>query len=832
MKTILLFCLLLLIIQFQIFAQNLSVTSSINLGGNGTDDVNKAIKTSDGNIVLIGSTTSNTGNFVTNHGGKDIFIRKVSLSGSILWTKLYGGSADDTGVDIVEESNGDLTFVANTYSNDGDITVPQSYLRPPGFWICRINFSATTIISQNLDNFSVNFFTESSTAIQAYTKSILGEDITLSRPSSEGFNPSNCRYLHRILLNKNTTFHCFGAWMGEASFKQIISLSNGDYAAIGSISGYTGVNNQPYSSSVNNPNAPNDVFVVRFSNTGGLIWKKYFGGSLDDYGIGIQEINNKLYILGNVNSSDGDLAFNNGGTDIWIAKLDLNGNLIFSSLTGTTGNDNVNSIRKTSNNQLNIVGNKGVDLFYSRVDTTFNITQQYVGNNPNNGSFGKDVLSINSDVYITSDNNSTVGGDIFLLKLTDISTPPSITLDVPSPPSICGNSSFPISFTTTGTFDSGNTFQVLLSDSAGVFPSIPMIVGTGNISPITVIAPNVYPGYNYKMKIIASNPTISSSATSSFSILYSARIKAIGGTAPDPIYQSINICQDSSAKLFVRPIIGSTYQWSKNNVNILGATTSNYTVNSGSGGFYEVEITLSSCSVRGGVGIFQYGVPSVNLIGNNTIVCNGDTLIFYVPSNNSITYQTYQWKKNGIPVLGETGGTYYAKGIGLYTYTVTQGYCGSFTPSGVNITAKPSPIADFTSSIVGQTSTFSNTSTNANYHLWDFGDTSSSTITNPVKSYLSSGTYDITLKSFNSCGDFNSISKSIFIPCTIMYSVLSGNWNANTTWSCNRQPSITDNITISSGHTVTIPSGQTGFVYNLTNNGILLNAGNLKIRIP
>lgn len=43
--------------------------------------------------------------------------------------------------------------------------------------------------------------------------------------------------------------------------------------------------------------------------------------------------------------------------------------------------------------------------------------------------------------------------------------------------------------------------------------------------------------------------------------------------------------------------------------------------------------------------------------------------------------------------------------------------------------------------------------------------------------------------------------------CGDMYSISSGNWNAPTTWSCGRPPIVTDDITINTGHIVTIPNG-------------------------
>lgn len=61
-------------------------------------------------------------------------------------------------------------------------------------------------------------------------------------------------------------------------------------------------------------------------------------------------------------------------------------------------------------------------------------------------------------------------------------------------------------------------------------------------------------------------------------------------------------------------------------------------------------------------------------------------------------------------------------------------------------------------------------------------------------------------------------------------SVKTGNWNDADTWSCGRVPTITSDIIISGGHTVTIPNGQTGFVNNLTQIGTLLNTGNLRLK--
>lgn len=52
----------------------------------------------------------------------------------------------------------------------------------------------------------------------------------------------------------------------------------------------------------------------------------------------------------------------------------------------------------------------------------------------------------------------------------------------------------------------------------------------------------------------------------------------------------------------------------------------------------------------------------------------------------------------------------------------------------------------------GLTVDFTNTSTDADSYLWDFGDGVTGTVTNPSHGYAADGTYVVTLLAFNGCG--------------------------------------------------------------------------------
>ena len=96
---------------------------------------------------------------------------------------------------------------------------------------------------------------------------------------------------------------------------------------------------------------------------------------------------------------------------------------------------------------------------------------------------------------------------------TIVENPPTISAPTLEGTAFCANSNVTISFTTSGTFAPGNTFNVLLSDENGSFNNSPAIIGTTNIAgsvnctfPSTLLG-----GENYKVKVISTEVAVSGS---------------------------------------------------------------------------------------------------------------------------------------------------------------------------------------------------------------------------------------------------------------------------------------------------------------------------------
>ncbi|MGV3559977.1 GEVED domain-containing protein [Larkinella arboricola] len=102
---------------------------------------------------------------------------------------------------------------------------------------------------------------------------------------------------------------------------------------------------------------------------------------------------------------------------------------------------------------------------------------------------------------------------------------------------VCAGAQLSVPFSTTGTFQSGNTFKVQLSDATGsTFTDLPT---SGTTGPLTVIIPATTPaGTGYRIRIVSSNPALTSQSSAAFTI-HTPATASIGGSATINSGQSV-----------------------------------------------------------------------------------------------------------------------------------------------------------------------------------------------------------------------------------------------------------------------------------------------------
>ena len=135
-----------------------------------------------------------------------------------------------------------------------------------------------------------------------------------------------------------------------------------------------------------------------------------------------------------------------------------------------------------------------------------------------------------------------------------------------------------------------------------------------------------------------------------------------------------SFCQGGSVTLNANRASGFTYQWTRNTVDIPGATGYQYTATIG--GSYTVKISDGTCPATSAAVAVTVGAFPIAVI----------TVTGGVDMSTDI-YSSYQWYRNGILIPGATSQNYTAVQDGYYAVVVTDGLGCSATSSVVRITA-------------------------------------------------------------------------------------------------------------------------------------------------
>ncbi|MHA1252910.1 MAG: SBBP repeat-containing protein [Candidatus Helarchaeota archaeon] len=163
----------------------------------------------------------------------------------------------------------------------------------------------------------------------------------------------------------------------------------------------------------------NDIFLVKFNQSGALIWNTTFGGTLMDYCYGIYiSQNDEIYLVGWTES------FGNGLMDAILLKYNTSGALIWNRTGGGTKVDNGFSVAVDSSNDVYITGY--TDSFGYGMRDTFIVKYDSMGNQIWNKTYGGPyvdsgydiVIDHNDQIIVIGSTNSSGAGneDAFVAK--------------------------------------------------------------------------------------------------------------------------------------------------------------------------------------------------------------------------------------------------------------------------------------------------------------------------------------------------------------------------------------------------------------------------------
>lgn len=122
-----------------------------------------------------------------------------------------------------------------------------------------------------------------------------------------------------------------------------------------------------------------DYHVVKLDQNGNKMWDRYFGGTRHDYLVASTTTQEGGFLLAGTSFSNqsGDKKANNiGGSDVWVIRLDENGEELWQQTLGTTVNDEASVVVQTMDQGFFVAGNisshkqllGSKDVFISKLD--------------------------------------------------------------------------------------------------------------------------------------------------------------------------------------------------------------------------------------------------------------------------------------------------------------------------------------------------------------------------------------------------------------------------------------------------------------------------------
>ncbi len=334
---------------------------AVRAGGNGNNLSRAVAVSADHSVFTAGYYTASYSygtSFLINSGGSDIFVAKTGANGTALWAKRAGSTGTDEAYALALDDAGNIlvtgffretvAFGASTLTSAGYSDIFVAKLSPTGSWLWAAraggdsNDSGWGISLDDAGNVYITGFFDDSADFGASTLVSNGAaDIFVAKLNSSGtwqwarkLGSSTADYGKAICTDGSGTSVVTGYFSGTLSVGTVAVL----FCAGGS-----------------------DIFVAKLNSSGTWIWAKRAGGSTTDYGNAIDlDSAGNCYIAGSfigTASFGSDTLTSAGNSDAYVAKLNGNGTWLWARGGGGTGIDTANDVSVEATDHVYAAGN-------------------------------------------------------------------------------------------------------------------------------------------------------------------------------------------------------------------------------------------------------------------------------------------------------------------------------------------------------------------------------------------------------------------------------------------------------------------------------------------
>jgi len=320
-------------------------------GGSGEDQGVAVAQAIDGSYVILGTTNSTDGDLVDKSSNdRDYWLLKINAAGQKLWSKTYGGTADDVATSISGTTDGGYVLSGYSRSDDGDVGGNEGF---HDFWIVKVD-SGGSIVWEN--HFG---FTGSDQAFKVIPTKDGGYFASgfLDVTASGGQGNETRNTLHGVgdywgvKMDGNGQWkwrRYYGGTNNDRSY-DVRQTSDGGYLLVGA--------SESDDFDIIDDKGSYDYWVVKISANGQKQWTRSFGGSEIDIAYAMEAtVDGNFVIAGDSRSNDKDITDPKGNADVWMVKFNPSGNLIWQQSYGGSLFESARSIRPLANGNLLVSG--------------------------------------------------------------------------------------------------------------------------------------------------------------------------------------------------------------------------------------------------------------------------------------------------------------------------------------------------------------------------------------------------------------------------------------------------------------------------------------------
>lgn len=330
-----------------------------NFGGSGNESAQAIIKTTDGGFAILGYTGSTNGDISTKAKEEnDYWLLKFDENSNLQWNKTYGGSKDDIGQSLAQTSDGGFILTGYSMSSDGDASNNEGF---HDNWILKLdaqgNLEWETSYGFSGHDHSYDIL-EASQGGYFFTGFL---DITSARADGNT-EKGNSLTSHGVgefwgtKIDEEGTVQWRGYFGGTNNDRAhgVVQTKDGGFV----MAGFT----ESDDFDISNTNGSYDFWVVKVDSFGNLIWEKSFGGEGIEVSYDIAKTSdNGFVVVGNTFSTNGDILLNHGESDMWMIKLDEEGNFIWEQTYGGSQFDLAQAVVQSKDGGFLITGNTKSD---------------------------------------------------------------------------------------------------------------------------------------------------------------------------------------------------------------------------------------------------------------------------------------------------------------------------------------------------------------------------------------------------------------------------------------------------------------------------------------